>query len=250
MDSRLQLFKPKHIAFVWDSKKRARRLIYPEYKEQRGKVTGTTTMHMGEQDYEQMSQLRQVVLPMIGFKNVFMQIGYEADDIIASLVNNIEEETDHSVVIVTSDEDLYQVLSLGTSIYKLRSKELYTVDDFWMEYPGLAPCDWAMVKALAGCKTDDVEGLPGVGETTAYHYIMGNIKKTRGKDKIIESPLAEKLVDRNLRLVTLPFEGTDDYTMNYYEKRKKSGFLEMCNLYGFRSFEEKIEQWTTLLSLK
>jgi len=246
----LRLFKPLHIAFVWDSRKSARKVLYPNYKEKRGKVVGTTTMRMGEQEHEQMEQLRESILPMIGFKNVFMQIGYEADDVIASLCKNIENEAEHSAVIVSSDEDLYQLLSINTAIYKVRSNTLYTVEDFWNDWPGLAPASWAMVKAIGGCKTDEIEGIPGVGETFSYYYIVGNMKKIRGKDAMIDSEQGKEIIARNIPLVTLPFEGTKDYEMDYYEKRRLSGFIELCNLFGFKSFEAKLEEWKNLLRLK
>jgi 5'-3' exonuclease len=149
----------------------------------------------------QIFALRDDYLPDAGFKNVFWSDGFEADDVIASICQSNPGE---SFVIISEDKDMYQLLSSKVSIYHPRQEQIVTPQVFTEKY-GINPEQWAAVKGLCGCDSDNVDGVRGVGEKTAIRYLRGELKTSLKSYKaILES---QKIIDRNLKLVVLPFVG-------------------------------------------
>jgi 5'-3' exonuclease len=74
---------------------------------------------------------------------------------------------------------------------------------------GLEPAQWADVKAYAGCSTDDVPGVPRVGEHTAAKYLRGEL----GTHTKTYAALARAEIQCafNLKIVRLPFPGTPTF---------------------------------------
>lgn len=140
-----------------------------------------------------------------GFRNIFMKNGYEADDVIASVLNKTVGVTDKTVM-VSSDHDLFQLLSEDDSIWHPHSYKLITWDGFVKTY-GTSPFYWIKVKSIAGCKTDDIPGVPGVGEKTAIKYILGTLKKGTETERKIEDWLKSDQYFINKKLVALPYKG-------------------------------------------
>jgi 5'-3' exonuclease len=137
---------------------------------------------------------------------VFYQDGYEADDIIASVCDNTPAKDE--VVVVSGDKDLLQLLSARVFVWQPTHRQVMTVKSFQDRYYGLHPQHWARVKAIAGCSTDDVPGVKGVGDATAAKFLMG--LKTNKADEI-EAWLVSNQYRKNLDLVRLPYTGTPDY---------------------------------------
>lgn len=149
---------------------------------------------------------REEVLPS-GYR-VEQCPGYESDDLIASFVRNLSKGS--TAVIVSRDADLYQLLQPGVCFYNPMSHGGLTDVGFREKY-GLPPADWAEVKALAGCASDNVPGCEGVAEVTAVKYVRGDFHKIEGfRRKKIEAFYGGGGVGRNLKLTRLPFDGTPD----------------------------------------
>lgn len=155
----------------------------------------------------QVKKLRREYLPRLGFKNVFAQKGYEADDVIAAVVNNLPAGDD--AVVVSADKDLYQLLSDKVCLWNPTTKVCTTRERFQAEW-GVVPWQWPLVKAVAGCPTDGVVGLAGVGEKGAASYAAGTLKDGTKKDKINAFILSDKYKE-NLDLVTLPYPGVTGF---------------------------------------
>jgi len=152
---------------------------------------------------KQLEDLRTHVLTDMGFVNVFSQKGFEADDLIASVALRCPKNSE--AIIVSSDEDLYQLLGSNRMIWNPHKKKILNRKWFKEEY-GIEPSQWRTVKALAGCSSDNVPGIPGVGEKTAIKFIKREIKKgTKTYDKFEN---AETIIKRNLPIVKLPYPGT------------------------------------------
>src|SRR6056297_1671760 len=190
---------PENIIFTWDSRKSKRRRILPEYKMNRKQNDEGPDQEMLDA-FHQFALLRKEILPGLGFKNNWMQPGYEADDLIAVCCS-----PERSAVIASSDHDLLQLLSKQTCIYNLGRKEYYTKDKFVNEY-GIKPKQWIEVKKIAGCSGDNVPGVPGVGEKTAIKYLRGELNPDTKTYQKIEQ--GRKIIERNEDLVSLPFPGT------------------------------------------
>lgn len=151
----------------------------------------------------EIARLRKELLPLAGYRNVFSQDGYEADDIIASVCGNIKH-TDFAVV-VSSDKDMLQLLSKQINVWRPQEKQLWTRESFRKTY-GIPPKQWAWVKAMAGCTTDEVIGIKGVGEVTACKFMRGELK-SGAKFDAITSEEGLKIQERNYPLVKLPYPG-------------------------------------------
>jgi len=162
------------MVFVWDSRYYHRFEYCPEYKQKRKKELTEWEEERDVISYEQFDLLRQEILPAMGFRNVFRLHGYEADDVIAVLCKGNAEE---KITIVTTDQDLYQLLTDNVSFYNLRTKVLYTRQQFTRDY-GITPKQWVDVKAYGGCVSDNVKGIKGVGEKTMCKYILKQLNFT------------------------------------------------------------------------
>lgn len=197
-------YRTQNIAFFFDSKQSKRASTYPKYKTGRLAAREKETKVQQEQRKGMHAQI--LALPRLfhqmGVVNFVGQTGYEADDLIASA---IQSNANNEYIIVSSDQDLYQVLADNVKIHKPTSKIAYTLSDFTKEY-GVYPTQWADVKAWAGCASDSIDGLPGVGDKTACKYING----TLNKDSKIYGKFHEnlELFNRNVQLVRLPYPGT------------------------------------------
>lgn len=230
-------FMSTDFVFCWDAKGSFREDIFPEYKQKRKEKRSENPVmkQIYQAIFNQMNVLRNDVLPSFGFRNSFAIDGLEADDLIASIVHGYD-----NCVIVSNDDDMLQLLGYAP-IFR---KELITHDDFIMEWGGLSPDKWSLVKALAGCKTDEVPGIEGIGEKTAAKYLTGTLPKHYKKHGLIFDNY-DSIVERNMPLVDLPFKGTPDIELLEHNKILNiNAFWDMCEKYEFKSFmsgNEKIK---------
>lgn len=206
-----ELFNSNRLVFCFDRGESLRAKLCKEYKYERIKKKKEATDHekeMYDQIRRQITDLRKKYLPAAGFKNVFSQKGYEADDIIASVCNNLQ--LDDTAVVVSSDKDMFQLISKRVSVWRPKERELWTKDKF-IEHYGIKPKSWITVKALSGCKTDEVTGIKGIGEDTAVKYLRGMLKPSYISLQKILSKAGKKILMRNWPLVALPFDGCEDF---------------------------------------
>lgn len=219
--------KCNRVVFCWDRGKGLREERYPCYKMSRR----TEGWEWSERVKcrTQMRELRERWLPELGYKNILSQSGYEADDLIAAVAHGLP--AGDSAVIVSSDQDLYQLLSSRVTMYKPATKALYTVEHLAKAYHGLSPEQWHCVKILAGCKGDGVPGVFGVGESIAAKFLRGKLgEKSAAFKKITEACKDDEFIKRNTWLVKLPLPGlepielqTDEVT----EERWRKVLLEL-----------------------
>lgn len=220
-------------AFVWDSRESKRAGLYSDYKLHRKKERTPEDLIA----YKQFNLLKDEILPELGFANIFEQEGYEADDIISRIA--IDRRDDYEIILVTKDEDLYQLLAYA-SIMDPKTREIYTIDNFVGEY-GISPSFWITVKAIAGCTTDNVKGVEGIGEKTAISYLLSKLKKDSPKYKQIEK--SRDIIKRNLPLVKLPLSGTKSVTIDGESFPQLKMLVKMCMKYKFRSILDELEKW-------
>lgn len=224
------------LVFAWDSRKKLRKALLPTYK-------GSRKSKLTKEDYAQFKALREKVLPELGFKNNFLSTGYEADDVIASICLLYSGEK----VIVSSDTDLYQLLDKDTMMFKSQSKQTYTARMFEKDYD-IEPKMWALVKGIAGCSTDEVPGMKGVGEKTAIKFLNRQKVQKRFNEMFKNG---EELVRRNLRLVALPFDGdVIPYKVKFDEQLSLKGFYNICEGYGFRNILKEADEWIETFNLR
>ena len=188
--------------FCFDSLKSKRKDLYPEYK------SGRHVDESREIIYSQFDIIKNEILPWIGFKNLFESDGLEADDVIGSLCQTKKLEDEY--IIISRDQDLYQLLNVNISQYDYISKKLITLDSFQDKYE-IDPVQWGIVKTIGGCKSDSVPGIKGIGEKSVCKFINGELKESSKAYQKIISDESEDIIERNKPLVVLPFEGTPEF---------------------------------------
>jgi 5'-3' exonuclease len=229
-------FSTDRIAFCFDSRLSDRKVKYPRYKSTRAKRYKSMTGEESDKHNEmrrQLSALRKTHLPAIGFKNVFLQKGKEADDLIACICN---EYPRIPKIIVSSDEDLFQLLDPFTNIWNPNKKKLLTAEWFQATFK-IEPYRWADVKAIAGCSSDDVAGIKGVGEKTAVKFIRG---LTNPDSKAHESIILNlKTVRDNMKLVKLPLPDTKPIKLKK-DKVTKQKWNDKAKEFGMDSLHDTV----------
>lgn len=168
--------RPDAIAAAWDVKGPTfRSEAYPEYKAQR---TSAPDLFRS-----QVPLIREVLEAM-----EIVQIGVpevEADDVIATLAKRAKSEG-WEVVVVTGDRDAFQLIADGiTVLYTRRGiSDTVTADAAWVEERyGVAPSHYVEYAALRGDSSDNLPGVPGVGEKTAAKLI----REYGGLDEVLAS---------------------------------------------------------------
>jgi DNA polymerase-1 len=184
----LKLFEeknPEYLAVVLDTKEPTfRHKIYKDYK--------ATRPPMPEELVEQLPYINKIVQGLS--VKIFEKPGYEADDIIGTLAR-VAEEKDYSVVIVTGDKDFRQVVSHKTSLWDTMKNKYTDYDTLIREY-GIEPSQMVDLMGLAGDSSDNIPGVPGVGEKTAVALIkdFGTLENVyQNLDEINKKKLKENL---------------------------------------------------------
>ena len=208
IEKTIDLLHPKTCVFAFDyGGPGVRGELFPDYKISRRQEKTEEEQEEQKLFFDQVKVLFKEILPGMGFKNIFKAKGFEGDDIIAKIAMDLPSSSE--IVIISGDFDMFQVLAPNI-VFRHPNGKVVTSESFRKEY-GVLPSDWARVKAIAGCNTDDVPGVMGVGELTAAKYLRGELKKDSKKAIAIESSL--DIVARNLPLVTLPFPGTPSFSL-------------------------------------
>lgn len=229
------------LVFCWDSRHSLRKERCATYKANRDKKRKEDPTIFDSM--MQFEELRTVVLPSLGVQNNFMVKGYEADDLIAYFCKKYHTEKDF-IIIASNDQDLYQLLGKNVSMYKPSKGVFYTRTDFRKEYDGIVPGQWAHLKAIVGCPSDNVIGIRGVGEKTAVKWLSDSecyIQK-------IDCEEGQRIIKANYPLVHLPLKGLPDMEL-YFKKLDYEKWKEFCVKYEFQSFL-KDRFWADLFTLK
>ena len=160
----LKDFHPDGIAVAWDvSRKTFRTEAYPEYKAQREKAPD---------HFRGQLPLMDEVLQALQINQLRME-GFEADDIIASLTRNAVEDG-WEVLIVTGDRDAFQLVGGRVQVVYTRRgiSDIVLADDAYIqEKYGITPSQYVEYASLRGDNSDNLPGVPGVGEKTASRLI-------------------------------------------------------------------------------
>jgi DNA polymerase-1 len=235
--------KTNQFIFCWDSQKSFRKNIYPEYKGNRKNKIKTDQEEFERQTlYDQISEIRRDILPELGFKNNFIKTGYEADDLIAyTVLTNPKKD----FTIVSTDQDLYQLLNDTTRMFNTITKKFTTKTDF-MEKFQLEPLMFREIKAISGCTSDYIKGIDGVGEATAAKYIRNDRINSNLINRIHEG---QDIIERNRKLTYLPFQNKEYGTLPNMEITLKKdslslyNFKKLFNKLSFNSFLNDMSEW-------
>lgn len=173
--------QPDQLAVVFDAKGPTfRKEIYDDYKANRSK--------MPDDLVPQIPLIKQVVASF----NIpsLEQVGFEADDILATLARQKSAEG-FEVTVVTGDKDLMQIVSDRVRLLDTMKDKVSGLAEVAERFGG-TPDKVIEVQALAGDSADNVPGVPGIGEKTAKALIeefgtvenlLANVDKVKGKKR-------------------------------------------------------------------
>lgn len=241
-------YETGNFIFCWDSQQSHRKIAYPPYKDRGDRkmvIRGTGEVIDYQAFHGQMEDIRKNVLSRLGFANSYMATGYEADDIMAAVVNRFPVDPGIHFVLATTDRDMYQCLGGRVSIYNIRAKKAFTLDDFVKRY-GIQPHQWVEAKAIGGCSSDTIKGVGGVADpatsqkSRALAYLKGEL--THGNAyRDITSELGKEIIARNRKLIKLPYNNIHIKELQE-DALSRNAFLTLFDELGFNSFLKK-EVW-------
>ena len=163
----IKKLEPDYVAVAWDKRGtniRKRRELYPEYKAGRKPAPD---------DFYQQIPILHELLDAFGWP-LYEIDDYEADDILGAFARQAESRGIETCLI-TSDLDALQLISPMTKVYAmkngLRNIEEFTAEHFEEKY-GIRTEQFLDLKALKGDSSDNLPGVPGIGEKTAVKLLQ------------------------------------------------------------------------------
>ena len=240
--------KPSHLAVALDvsgDRGTFRSELFPEYKATRD----APPEDLGVQVERCVSILEAIGVPRYGAE------GYEADDVIATIVDRVTDDGAMPPVrIISKDKDLRQLLLEGrVEMYDVHTGDLMDVERLGKEF-GIAPGQVVDMLALMGDTADNVPGVVGIGPKTAAKLVAeygsidalledaDNIKGKRGEN----IRAATDTLDLSRRLVTL----VRDIDLDFYLKAPETADLDLAarepilRELGFNRFRDELKVLT------
>lgn len=219
-----------------------RNQIFKEYKATRAEVP--------ELLIPQFDLIHQTIQVM-GFPYV-LQEGYEADDLIATYTAQALK-AGHEVIIVSADKDLMQLIRPGVSFYDGMKDKFFTPEDVKEKF-GVYPDKVVDVQALAGDKTDNIPGVPGIGLKTAAELVnqYGSLHDILENAEQIPQAKRRELITNHkedaeisLKLVTLKDDVPVTHDLQEFRCCTPQGdnLLNFADKLGFKSIRPKLEKW-------
>ncbi|MGL4791154.1 MAG: DNA polymerase I [Anaerotignaceae bacterium] len=181
--------KPDYLGIAFDLKA-------PTFRHQKFEGYKGTRKGMPEELSMQMPILKEV-LTSFGIKQFAME-GYEADDILGTLSKKAEE-AGYEPIVVSGDRDLLQLATEKLKVRIPKTKGGKTeVEDYYakdvLEKYGVTPIEFIDLKALMGDASDNIPGVPSIGEKTATKIIQqfNNIENAIEHAAEVKPPKAAK----------------------------------------------------------
>lgn len=257
--------KPQYLTVAFDlSTPTFRHKMFDAYK-------GTRKPPVPE--FREQVPLMKEVLKAMGITCVQME-GYEADDLLGTIAKR-SEANGLEVSVISGDRDLLQ---LATDKIKIRIPKTKggktTIEDYHaqqvQELYGVTPTEFIDVKALMGDTSDNIPGIPGVGEKTAtkiiaqYHSIenayehVDEIKPNKAKESLRDN-YDKAVLSKTLATISIdsPIEYSWDdssfdsvYTPEAYEMFRKLEFKNLLSKFDGDVQENKIEETFIIVNEK
>jgi len=241
--------KPDYIAVAFDLRaKTFRHNLYDGYKAQRKGMPDELAMQV---------PLAKEVLKAMNIP-IIEREGYEADDIIGSISLKAEKEN-FEVIILTGDRDSFQLISDRVKVILPSTKSGKTETTVYdkqaiMEKYGVLPHQLIDVKGLMGDSSDNIPGVPGVGEKTALSLISayGSLEGVYEHiDEIRQPKLRSSLIEYKEQAFLSRTLGTIirelDCCANLEDlRRKEVNRIELLNVFRKLEFESLISKMDLL----
>jgi 5'-3' exonuclease len=171
LKSIVEKFHPKKVYLIFDGigGSKYRRSIYENYKNKRRTKTNFRENHIWKSEEEKENYAIRQLQRFIDYTNylpinVHITQNYEADDGIAYLSKYFENKNINSVIL-TTDRDFLQLISPNINVYNPVKQKLYNIESFTDEYE-MSPKNYLLYKIFEGDKSDNIDGVNGIGLKT------------------------------------------------------------------------------------
>ncbi len=228
--------KPEFIAVCFDvSRDTFRQKKFAEYKVQRPAMPEGLSC--------QIPLIKEIIRAM-GI-TIFEKEGFEADDIIATLAHRAEKK-DLTVVVVSSDKDMLQLVEANVKVFNPYKDEGVILDkEQVLERFKVGPERIIDIVSLMGDSADNIPGVPGIGEKTAIELIreFGTLDKLLVHPEKIKQPKLRQAISDNIdkielnrELATLDKEVKLDFNLDEL-KAGNPDYEELFKLYKRLEFK-------------
>jgi 5'-3' exonuclease len=271
----IRTFKPTRCVVVFDGKggSQRRRKIYPQYKANRKppvRLNRAYDMTTDEEERENMKWQLVTLIEILEYLPVTILAldNVEADDVIAYVSQLVTTEGGESIVY-SMDKDFLQLASENVKIYSPVKKKTFTVETILEDY-GIHPKHFHFYRALNGDKSDNIDGIRGLGETTlkkllpevadpsvelSVDFIAQKYAQQKKIPKVIQNILSHKdIVERNMYLMNL-HDGVmsvdarmrvanifQSHTVNFQKYALSKLLLKYRLLSGLPNYDEWVSQ--------
>jgi len=235
--------KPEYILITFDTPVPTfRHKEYKEYKAHRKKMPD-----------ELISQI-PLIKEIINNYNIAIcsKEGYEADDVIGTIAKEAEKRNCNTI-IVTGDKDAFQLISpntkIMTTIKGVTEVKIYDEEGIKKKY-GVEPEKIVDILALKGDSSDNIPGVPGIGEKTALALIkeFGSLENIlNNPDKISKKSLREQIkeyedqIKMSKKLATIVREVPIDYDFDSF-KVKSPNYEELWKIFNKLEFKNLLKK--------
>lgn len=242
-------FKPNEIVLTWDKKlnptKRNFRKDIVAYKEQRVESERTNEL------FNTISYIQKFV-DALGIKTIY-PVNMEADDVIRYLSINRDE----SILIVSSDRDLLQLVNESVSVY-LPNKDLIVDNNNFETVANVKKHLFILYKSILGDVSDNIIGLEKFGPVRAK--ALAEKIYCENSDSFCTENLSEQqieVINRNLSVVDLSRTESvypDEYSFYKNQEEEYTGSFnsdalkELFKQHGFVPFLTSFGEWNTLFN--
>ncbi len=237
--------KPDHVAVIFDAGRVTfRNEIYAEYKANR--------LAMPDDLRQQIEPIKAMVrafnIPALDLA------GFEADDIIGTIARDCREHG-LKTVVVTGDKDLMQIVDEDVRLLDtMKDKESGIPEVF--ERFGVEPARVIDILGLAGDSSDNIPGVPGIGEKTAIKLIQefGSLDVLLERAEEVKGKTGERLREfaeqarLSRRLATIDVQVPLDYSFDdlLYSQPDNAKLAELFKTYGFTTLMKELTSSSTL----
>ncbi|WP_298438427.1 DNA polymerase I [Geobacter sp.] len=237
--------RPDHLAVVFDAGRTTFRTeLYPDYKANR--------TAMPDDLVPQIAPIKEVVR---AFNIPVLELaGYEADDIIGTITRECEERGMEAVV-VTGDKDLMQIVSDRVTLLDTMKEKVSGVAEVRERF-GVGPEGVVDILGLAGDSSDNIPGVPGIGEKTAIRLIQefGSLDALLERGGEVKGKTGEKLrefaeqarLSRQLATIVRDVPLTFDFDAFAASPPDNRRLAELFREYGFTTLMKELTSEATL----
>ena len=240
--------QPEYLIVAFDVKHPTfRHEMFAEYKGTRSKMQ------------PELSQQVPIIKDLLKAMDIHIveQAGVEADDILGSYATKAQEEG-IDVCLVSGDRDTLQIASKRIQIRIPKTKKTGTIVENYYEQDvietyGVTPIEFIDVKALMGDASDNIPGVPGIGEKTATAIIQSfgsienayahieEIKPNRARESLKEN-YDMAVLSKDLATIRTNLDLDYDWSHALLEQIFTKQAYELCKKYEFKNLLNKFEE--------